>query len=624
VSESSESTGVDPRDDDFGALLRYLKDARGFDFTGYKRTSLMRRVSRRMSQVGLDRFDEYIDRLEVDADEFGALFNTILINVTAFFRDPETWEFLRTDALPTLLAARAPEAPIRVWSAGCASGQEAYSLAILLAEVLGPAQYRQRVKIYATDVDDEALSAARHAVYDATALEGVGPALLEKYFERNGERYVFRKDLRRTLIFGRNDLVQDAPISRIDLLACRNTLMYFNAETQKKILNRLHFALAPRGLLFLGRAEMLLTHAHLFDPFDLRRRIFRRVSREPDTLDWFTAGPQGQGRQGDVAGLGQLRELAFGTGTVAQVVVTGDDTIALVNQQAEAVFGLSERDVGQPLRDLELSYRPVELRGYLDQVRSERRAVEIKDVEMLRSGGKSAWFDIHLRPLLDSDDVLAGLSIVFHDVSSARVLQEELERVERQLEAAYEQLQSTNEELRTTNEELQSTVEELETTNEELQSTNEELETMNEELQSTNDELRTINDMLRVRGTELDEVNNFLESILTSIHSGIVVVDREMQVLVWNRIAEDLWGLSRGKAEGADFLGLDIGLPVRELRGILSGALADTEFSTAFRVSALDRRGRRIDVRLLCSALRTPEGASKGAILMMEAPENQV
>src|SRR3954462_15788627 len=265
-------------DPDFEALLQFLRDSRGFDFTGYKRSSLMRRVDRRMQQVSITSYADYLDHLQLHQDEFTSLFNTILINVTGFFRDPDAWTQLSEDALPAMLAARNPWGPVRVWSAGCASGEETYTAAIVLAELLGPEQFRERVKIYATDVDEDALTAARHAAYTEKDVKQVPEDLRERYFEVQGERYAFRSDLRRSIIFGRNDLVQDAPISRVDLLVCRNVLMYFNAETQAKILRRFHFALSPGGVLFLGKAEMLLGHGALFAPLDVRRRVFRKVT----------------------------------------------------------------------------------------------------------------------------------------------------------------------------------------------------------------------------------------------------------------------------------------------------------------------------------------------------------
>lgn len=609
-------------DESFEEVLQYLKESRGFDFTGYKRTSLMRRVRHRMNQIGVEDHGDYIDQLQVNADEFSVLFNTILINVTAFFRDPEEWEYLREEVIPALLAERGPDDPIRVWSAGCASGEEAYSLAIALAEAMGPERFRQQVKIYATDVDDEALTHARHASYVERDLQSLPPELAAKYFEQQNGRYSFRKDLRRSVIFGRNDLVQDAPISRIDLLVCRNTLMYFNQETQAKILGRFHFALVPKGVLFLGKAEMLLSHSRIFDPIDLKRRIFRKAASGVGTPAHFVSHAMVHDRRVDLRGIDELREHAFSASPVAQIVVTADDVVALANRQAENTFSLSSKDIGRPLRDLDVSYRPVELRGYVEQARLERKSLRIKDVEWPRGPSDAMWFEVHVNPLVRADNTILGVSVVFHDVTAARRLLEDLEHANRQLESAYEELQSTNEELETTNEELQSTVEELETTNEELQSTNEELETMNEELQSTNDELQTINEALRERTTELDRVNEFLESILTSLRAGVIVLDVQMRVLAWNRGAEELWGVRRDEAEGEHLLNLDIGLPVADLRPVVRSALSDGTFMEEVKLSAVNRRGREVLIRVVCSSLRANGGEPDGAILVMEQQED--
>ena len=264
-------------DRDLEVLLDYLRRSRGFDFTGYKRTSLRRRIDKRMQDVGVDSYLRYLDHLEVDPEEFTQLFNTILLNVTSFFRDPPTWDYLAAEILPRILADKGEGEPVRIWSAGCASGEEAYTLAMVTAEVMGADAARERVKIYATDVDEEALDQARQARYTAKQVEGVPPELLERYFERNGDGYMVSKDLRRSVIFGRHDLLQDAPISRIDLLVCRNTLMYLNSETQSRVLARFSFALHEGGYLMLGKAEMLLTHANLFSSVDLKRRVFRKV-----------------------------------------------------------------------------------------------------------------------------------------------------------------------------------------------------------------------------------------------------------------------------------------------------------------------------------------------------------
>jgi two-component system, chemotaxis family, CheB/CheR fusion protein len=606
-------------DPDFEALLEYLRETRGFDFTGYKRSSLMRRVDRRMAQAGCASYTDYLDLLQVRPDEFAALFNTILINVTGFFRDPDVWEHLRLEVLPALLASKAADADIRVWSAGCASGEEAFTLAIVLAELVGDG-FRDRVKIYATDVDEGALSEARQATYSEQQVEAVPAELRERYFDRRGDRFTFRKDLRRTVIFGRNDLVQDAPISRIDLLVCRNTLMYLNAETQARVLSRFHFALAASGVLLLGKAEMLLSHGQLFQPLDLKRRAFVKVAKPGPEFVSGLAESATVARRQEAGPLDHLRDQAFSMNTNAQVVVTADGLVALTNRHAELLFGVSSRDVGRPFRDLEMSYKPAELRRHIERAQVERRMIQVPDVELIRAGMDSAYLEVQVSPLVDAEGGLLGVSLSFHDVTDARRLRDELEHAHRQLESAYEQLQSTNEELETTNEELQSTVEELETTNEELQSTNEELETMNEELQSTNDELQNINDQLHESTAGLDAANAFLEAILTTLRAGVVVLDQDLRVRIWNRRAEDLWGLRREETVSRHFLTLDIGLPLEPLQPLIRTVLAGSdEAPQEIELTALTRRGRTVMVRVTCARLAPHYGAGTGAILTMES-----
>jgi two-component system CheB/CheR fusion protein len=604
-------------DASFETLLLHLKENRGFDFTGYKRSSLTRRVDRRMAQVGVDGYAEYLDYLEFHSEEFTTLFNTILINVTAFFRDPESWDYLRAEILPNMLATKSPDEIIRVWSAGCASGEEAYTLAMILAETLGEEEFRTRVKVYATDVDEEALSYARHATYDERQVRAVPALLLQRYFDQAGGRFAFRKGLRRSVIFGRNDLVQDAPISKIDLLVCRNALMYFNAETQSRILSRLHFALAPNGVLFLGKAEMLLSHNKLFNPIDLKRRIFRKVASPLPLNGRFLAETPLAPARPPMEGMDLLRHAALMASPLAQVVVTADGLIAICNRQAEELFGVSDRDVGRPFSDVTLSYRPAELRHHIDRAQEERRIIRVTAIEYMR-GDETLYIEVQITPLTDAGASLIGVILSFRDVTEPRRLRDELQLANRQLETAYEELQSTNEELETTNEELQSTVEELETTNEELQSTNEELETMNEELQATNDELQAINDELRDRSGELDHVNWFLETILTGLRAGVTVLDTDMRVLVWNRCAEDLWGLRQEEIVGQHFLSLDIGLPTGQLRSLIRRTLAGESGPHEIVLPAVNRRGRTILVRVAGSPLSGADGMAAGAILLME------
>jgi len=596
-------------------LLEFVKERRGFDFTGYKRSSIERRVAKRMGEVGVESYEAYIDYLELHADEFANLFNTILINVTSFFRDEPAWEYLAEEVLPGLVAARPPDAPLRVWVPGCASGEEAYTVAMVLARVLGDEVFRERVKIYATDADEEALDEGRHAAYLPRQVEPVPQEALERFFERIDQRYVFRKDLRRCVIFGRNDLVQDAPISHLDLLVCRNTLMYFMAETQSQILRRFHFALDDDGVLMLGKSEMLITRSELFTPVDLKRRVFRKVPRATmrKAIRALASDPQ-DGASLTVAE--SLRDAAFDLGDSPKVVLDAERVRVMANEQARRIFGLTPMDIGRPINDLELFYRPVELRGHLELLMTEPRALEIKSVPWL-VGDESRVLDIRLVPLL-SEDVHAGTMLTYTDVTEAHRLRAELEASKRELEHAYEELQATVEELETTNEELQSTNEELETTNEELQSTNEELETMNEELQSSNEELETMNDELRHRSAEINDMNSFLETILTTMGLAVAVLDKDLRVQIWNGQARELWGLSPDEVEDQNMLALDIGLPVELLTPALRATLngADGE---ELVVQATNRRGREFDCKITVLPLqgRSDNGAS-GAIVMME------
>src|SRR6266540_4327829 len=559
---------------DLEVLLDYLRRSRGFDFTGYKRSSLSRRVQKRMQAVRVATYLDYLDYLEVVPDEFTQLFNTILINVTGFFRDPGTWQYLATDVLPRILAQKQPDEPVRIWSAGCASGEEAYTLAMLLAETFGKDDIRDRVKIYATDIDDEALNQARAARYSQRETEGVPPELLERYFERNGQDHVFSKELRRAVIFGRHDLLRDAPISRVDLLVCRNTMMYFNADAQAHILARFSFALREEGYLFLGRAEMLLAHSNVFTALDLKRRMFRKAPRESlrDRLMVLTGTEDAN--QGAIDSVdNRIRQSAFEASPVAHVVIDASGHVMQINRQARTLFHLSADDTGRPFQDLEVTYRPVELRSRIQQAYTERRPPPPFEVEWIDAAGDPTFLEVEIVPLLHHDQTLLGASVSFTDVTRSRRFQQELEHANHGLEEAYEELQSTNEELETTNEELQSTVEELETTNEELQSTNEELATMNEELQSTNDELQNINDELRDRSRELSAAEAFLDAVLASLQAGVTVVDKDLDIQVWNRQAEELWGLRREEVIGQRFLSLDIGLPTDELWPLIRRAL---------------------------------------------------
>ncbi len=601
-------------DPELEKLLEYLHTNRGFDFTAYKRPTLGRRIQRRMQTVAAEHYSDYVDYLEVHPEEFTELFNTILINVTGFFRDPPTWDYVREEVVPRIIEGKDETDPIRLWSAATSSGEEAFTLAMILAEVMGERALGQRVKIYATDIDEDALNSARAAVYPLRALQGVPAPLIEKYFEVNDATASFRKELRRVVIFGRHDLLHDAPISRIDLLTCRNALMYFNAEAQMQAISRLIFALNNSGYLLLGKSESMLTHVTGIAPVSPKLRLFVKEPRRelPDRLpvhlpDVPVADP-----------MRPLRDVAFDVDPVAAVIIDLNGYLILANERARDLLDLHPRDVGKRIQDMEFSYRPVELRSLIDEAVNQRRPVYLRDVGWPAERSEVRWIDIQVLPLGNGGRALLGTKLVFTDVTRYRRLQDDLELSKRELESAYEELQSTNEELETTNEELQSTVEELETTNEELQSTNEELETMNEELQSSNEELETVNAETRERSTALSEVNDFLESILTSMRVGVIVVDNDLLVRAWNSRAEDLWGLRQEEVQGKHLLNLEFGLPIGQLRDVIRDTLSGASELSELTIPATNRRGRAIECRVTVAPLHTNHTGLPGAMLTTE------
>lgn len=263
----------------FEALLQYIKQTHNFDYTGYKRPSLLRRVQYRMDMIPIEGYSNYTNYLEENPEEFRHLFNTIEINLTRFFRNASDWDYMAANVIPQIIASKTSDEPIRAWSAGCASGEETYSIAILLAEALGIEQFCSRVHIFGTDLDKDAISQARQGSYRSDQVTGIPDYLLEKYFEQVNDCYVFRKDLRRYISFSCHNLIEDAPMSKIDLLACRNTLIYLSLETQIRVLVRFHFGLKDNGFLFLGHTEIVPPEiTSLFRSINYEHHVLTKLS----------------------------------------------------------------------------------------------------------------------------------------------------------------------------------------------------------------------------------------------------------------------------------------------------------------------------------------------------------
>jgi two-component system CheB/CheR fusion protein len=586
-------------------------------------------------EIGCQNVDAYIERLASDPAEYSHLVNTILINVTKLFRDPEAWEFLQTHCLPALLASRSGGERIRAWSAGCATGQEPYSLAICLAELLDEHRLKD-VRIYGTDMDEGALAIARCGIYEPTELSALTRARRERFFEAlPGGSYKVRRELRNIVIFGRHDLLRDPPISRLDLLLCRNVLIYFDITTQQQILSRFRYALRPDGYLFLGRSEMPTDRAARFRAHESMYRIFQLgqqghigqlgqpgLSHEPDPADpdpeVAVMNNGNYAGEPSAAGPTNLLLSVISRSNVPLLLLDVGGRISGASESMCQLLQISSLLIGRNLLELEERFRPSPLRMAIDEVRTTLRSVHIDEIEIRRSNDRIAMLSVDVQPILDVRGTLVRILVWAQDRTRERELSAELTQLRLELKAANEELQCSNEELETANEELQSTNEELETTNEELQSTNEELETTIEELQSTNEELETANDELRARQDELHALTRYQEMVLSGLHVGLIALNTRFVITSWNRMSEDTWGLRESEAVGKDFFTLDIGLPARALRDPLEALMQTNSGHDCREVDATNRRGRAIRCRVRMSPMNSLQGEVMGTLLSIE------
>ncbi len=532
--------------------LLLLRAQTGHDFSLYKKTTVHRRIERRIGLHHMKNIAAYLPYLRENPQEVEILFNELLIGVTSFFRDPAAWEALKTMALPALLAERAPEQTLRAWVTGCSSGEEAYSLAMLFKEALDSIKPQKLAKtfslqIFATDLDAKTIEKAREGLYPVNITAEVSPDRLERFFVKTERGYRVNKEIREMVIFAQQNLIMDPPFTKLDLLCCRNLLIYLTPELQKKLLPLFHYSLSPGGILFLGNSETIGGFTDLFATLDAKTRLYRRreavlAERTIDFPILFTAARTGKAEQAQkpTANLQILADsLILQTYAPAAVLTNETGDILYINGRTgkylEPAAGKANWNIFAMARE-GLRY---ELTGAFQKALREQKTVALKNLVVGTNGGTHT-IEVTIQPIHEKNALEGMVLIVFRDVEliskasgkprrgstqSAR-----LDELERELNQARQEVQSIREEMQTSQEELKSANEELQSTNEELQSTNEELTTSKEEMQSMNEELQTVNNELQANVNELSHTNNDLKNLLDSTDIATLFLDNQLRV----------------------------------------------------------------------------------------------
>ena len=622
-----------PRDNELEAILEKVRQARNFDFRNYKRATLQRRIERRMAATRCRTRTAYLALLEREPHEVTTLVSSMLIKLTTFFRDREVWMGLDR-VLRELAQRRRPEQELRIWSAGCATGEEAYSIAIAATEALGPGYPGAELKVFGTDVEEAAIAHARRGVYSATQVENVSKERLARWFTPAPGGYAVRKEIRRSVVFGVNNLVSDAPVSRIDLILCRNVFIYLDSELQKRVLGRFHFALRREGLLVLGRSELIPFAARLFEPLDLPHRIYRKDFRQETPLtpqqrlmslvEPAPLLPQPHAPMREPAR--SLPRDVLDSQSCPLIATDLEGTVTLWNRAATRLWGYKEADVvGKRLASLGLPGLAQDLLVEKSaRVRGGRSEREVADGVLEAMDRDPVHLRVQVSALPPPGGELQGLLYEAHDITPLHGLEQNLQRATEEVQASNLRLQSSNEELRasneeleTTNEELQSANEELQTTNEELQSTNEELETTNEELQSTNSELDATNRELAHRTEEMDALTFCQRTIIRTLSVAVLVLDAQGRITTWNLAAERMLGLTEREAVGQTLWTLRIPALKRALLQRLRKQLAEGRSVRQENVSYQLLHGGQGHATVVATPLVT-DAQVLGAVILFE------
>jgi two-component system CheB/CheR fusion protein len=548
-------------------ILMHLRAGTGHDFSQYKKSTIGRRIERRMAQNSIDDHEQYGRFIREQPGELQKLFRDMLINVTSFFRDPQAFNVLRNEILPAMLADKPAGHVLRVWVAGCATGEEVYSIAIVLRELLDDSHNDMAVQIYGTDLDDEAIVVARTGWYPANIAQDVSPERLRRFFREEAHGWRVKKDLRDMVVFAVQSVIKDPPFTRLDLLACRNLMIYLEPELQDRLLPAFHYALRPGGVLFLSPSESIGNHTELFEPIDRKWKFYRAkptfastrkvlVSGQPWVTSIHTAPSPASGSRAKELQVGEMaRRALLQSFAPAAVVIDARGNVLYVNGDTGRYLrpppGLPSHNIVEMARD-GLQH---DLREALQRAADQKLPTVGREVGFV-ADAETRMVTLSLRALPDSDAGHDLWLLSFQETAPATLIEparrqrsrrsadaQRIESLERELANARETLTALLEEQQASNEELKSANEEMQSTNEELQSTNEELETSKEELQSVNEEMMTVNAELQSKIEQMASMQDDMKNLLDNVRVGTIFLDRDLRIRRFTKDATQVYRL---------------------------------------------------------------------------------
>lgn len=545
-------------------IFTQLRVRTGHDFTNYKRPTLLRRIERRITIRSLPNLTTYVAYIHQHPEEVNALLKDLLISVTNFFRDKKSFEVLNQDVVPAILHGKGSEEQVRIWVAGCATGEEAYSLAMLFAEQTMNVIDAPKIQVFATDIDEAAISVARDGYYTLNDAADIAPDRLRRFFNREGEGYRVRREIREMILFANHNFIKDPPFSHLDMISCRNVLIYLNRSAQERVMETFHFALNPGGYLFLGSSESADGSSDLYTTYNREEHIFQsrkklfRTFPVPETTPSFrveqprlVVAIENEALALDRMTTSDLHHRLLEQYAPPSIVVNEEYDIIHLSERAGRYLQIAGGELSKNLLKLVRPELRLELRSALYQALQRQKAIELRDLKVAVDD-RTEVINLHIRPIVQDNDPAKGLILVLFEPTSAertpidviqiqhepvtRHLEEELLRLKAQLRASIEQHEFHAEELKASNEELHAM-------NEELRSAAEELETSKEELQSINEELRTVNQELKVKIEETSLTSNNLQNLINSANIGTIFLDRSFRIALFTPAVRDIFNL---------------------------------------------------------------------------------